>query len=182
MFARTKRLTLRPGWPEDAPALAQAIAHESVVMKLTKVPWPYAVGDAAWFLGLDRDAATAQFVICDHGAGEPDVIGTIGIHPEGDAWEFGYWLTPAAWGRGYATEAGQAVIAIARHALPIPRLSSGYFADNPASGHVLRKLGFRETGRREDRHSVARNGVVDTILVELDLDAERGRSATPIAA
>ena len=30
MFARTPRLTLRPGWPEDAPALTQAIAHYDV--------------------------------------------------------------------------------------------------------------------------------------------------------
>ena len=28
MFARTERLLLRPGWAEDAPALAQAIADE----------------------------------------------------------------------------------------------------------------------------------------------------------
>ena len=28
MFARTSRLTLRPAWPEDAPALARAIGHQ----------------------------------------------------------------------------------------------------------------------------------------------------------
>ena len=38
MFARTKRLTLRPGWPEDAAAIAQAIGHEEVVTKLSRVP------------------------------------------------------------------------------------------------------------------------------------------------
>lgn len=38
MFARTSRLTLRPAWPEDAPAIAAAIAHEAVVMKLGSVP------------------------------------------------------------------------------------------------------------------------------------------------
>ena len=41
MFARTKRLTLRPGWPEDAPAVFAAIAHRTVVEKLARVPWPY---------------------------------------------------------------------------------------------------------------------------------------------
>ena len=46
MFARTKRLTLRPGWPEDAPALSQAIGHECVATRLARVPWPYALGDA----------------------------------------------------------------------------------------------------------------------------------------
>ena len=31
MFARTPRLLLRPGFPEDAPALAAAIADEAIV-------------------------------------------------------------------------------------------------------------------------------------------------------
>ena len=46
MFARTKRLTLRPGWPEDAPAVARAIGHEEVVRMLAKAPWPYRLADA----------------------------------------------------------------------------------------------------------------------------------------
>ena len=95
-------------------------------------------------------------------------------------WEFGYWLTPAAWGRGYATEAGRAVVQMARHALPIRRLSAGYFLDNPVSGNVLRKLGFRDTGRIERRHSLARGMAVDTMLVELDVDG--AAVAMPIAA
>ena len=47
MFARTKRLTLRPGWPEDAPDIARAIGHEEVVRMLAKVPWPYQIGRAS---------------------------------------------------------------------------------------------------------------------------------------
>lgn len=171
MFARTARLTLRPGWPEDAPALAAAIGHERVVTNLTKVPWPYTVADAAWFLNLPRDARTAQFVILDHQPAEPRLIGTVGIHAEDDRWEFGYWLTPAAWGRGYATEAGRAVVDMARHALPVARLSSGHFLDNPASGRVLRKLGFQETGR-DRRYSVARGLEVESATYELALDRE----------
>ncbi|TPG14605.1 N-acetyltransferase [Sphingomonas oligophenolica] len=174
-------MTLRPGWPEDAPALHAAIAHEDVVMKLAKVPWPYTLADAAWFLGLERDAATAQFVICDHEAGAPRVIGTIGIHREGEACVFGYWLTPSAWGRGYATEAGRAVLDIARHALPIRRLNASYFVDNPASGRVLRKLGFRETGRTVSMRTLARREPVEAVLVECDLD-DQDRPAASIAA
>ena len=34
MFARTNRLLLRPGWMEDAPALARAIGDEAVVRNL----------------------------------------------------------------------------------------------------------------------------------------------------
>ena len=40
MFARTERLLLRPGWQEDAPALARAIGEEAVVRNLATAPWP----------------------------------------------------------------------------------------------------------------------------------------------
>ena len=63
MFARTKRLTLRPGWPEDAPALSRAIGHESVVSNLSRVPWPYALGDAEAFLARTHRRDEAVFVI-----------------------------------------------------------------------------------------------------------------------
>ncbi|MEZ0244688.1 MAG: GNAT family N-acetyltransferase, partial [Sphingomonas sp.] len=34
MFVRTQRLTLRPGWIEDAPALSRAVGHWEVCSKL----------------------------------------------------------------------------------------------------------------------------------------------------
>ena len=46
MFARTPRLLLRPGFPEDAPALAAAIADEQIVRHLATAPWPYRMRDA----------------------------------------------------------------------------------------------------------------------------------------
>ena len=175
MFARTSRLTLRPAWPEDAPALARAIGHEDVVTKLSHVPWPYALGDAQDFLSRPRTATDAFFLILSHETDYPRIVGGMGIHPEpsGNGHEFGYWLTPSAWGRGYATEAGRAVVAIARHALGLKRLNAGHFVDNPASGRVLAKLGFRSTGRIEPRHCRARGTETPCALFELDLDADR---------
>lgn len=183
MFALTPRLTLRPGWPEDAPALTRAIAHEAVVGRLARAPWPYALDDAVTFLSLPRGATEPRFVIVERG-GAHRLIGGIGLHrADGGDHELGYWLTPDAWGRGYATEAGRAVIAIARHALPITRLTAYYHADNPASGRVLRKLGFVETGRSR-RHALARGAMVEAVDVALDLDADAARPAPamPIAA
>ena len=46
MFARTERLLLRPAWPEDATALAQAIGHESIARMAARVPHPYTPDDA----------------------------------------------------------------------------------------------------------------------------------------
>lgn len=180
MFARTKRLMLRPGWLEDAAALAKAIAHESVVTKLGRAPWPYTVEHAIEFLSRPTPAGEVRLLITELGAGEPRIIGCIGIHDDRDGPEFGYWLTPDAWGRGYATEAGKAVVEAARHALPMRRLAAGYFVENPASGRVLRKLGFRETGRREPRFCLARGHDVEAVRVELDL-ADQG-VAEPVRA
>jgi RimJ/RimL family protein N-acetyltransferase len=41
--------------------------------------------------------------------------------------------------------------------------------DNPASGRVLEKLGFRSTGRTAPRYSCARGGEVPCRLFTLDL-------------
>ncbi len=171
MFAITERLLLRPGWTEDAPVLHAAINDEAVTMKLARVPWPYALEDAQNFLALPRAPGEASFLIFDRHKGSAGLIGGIGIHDQDGEPEIGYWIARDHWGKGYATEAGRAVIQIARHTLRYKRLVSGHFADNPASGKVLRKLGFRTTGKIEPRLSVARGADVPCVLVEMDLDA-----------
>lgn len=156
MFARTQRLTLRPCWLEDADAITSAIAHEAVTHKLARVPWPYTQEDARdWLARPSAPDDIALAILAHEGAAKPRLVGVIGIHAEGDGHELGYWLTPNAWGRGYATEAGRAMLGIARHAMGLSRLRSSHFTDNPASGRVLQKLGFRATGIVIQRHCVA---------------------------
>lgn len=170
MFARTKRLMLRPGWREDAPALARAIAHESVALRLAQMPWPYGLRDAETFVTRDRGVIDPTFLIFVHEESVVRLIGGIGIALDtGDAPELGYWLTPDAWGRGYATEAGRAVVAMARETLRLPRLAAGHFVDNPRSGKVLRKLGFVPTGRTEQRMCRARGVRVPCATYALEL-------------
>lgn len=169
MFARTPRLTLRPGWPEDAPALCRAIAHECVAVKLARLPWPYTLAHAEEWLNAGPAPGHHPLQIWAHDRGAaPELVGGIGLHPEEDRLELGYWLTPAAWGRGYATEAGHAMLDIARHSLGRERVNAYHHLDNPASGRVLRKLGFRETGCAT-RYALARGCEVDCVTFELDL-------------
>ena len=155
MFARTERLLLRPGWVEDAPALAAAIGNEAIVLNLAKVPWPYDVRDAEAYLGRDRGEGEADFLIFMRTLGAPRLIGGIGLARQGADMELGYWIVPSCWGLGFATEAGRAVVELAHGSLRVDRLVSGHFVDNPASGRVLEKLGFVRTGR-EMRTCVAR--------------------------
>lgn len=156
MFARTPRLLLRPGWIEDAPALAAAIGDEAIVRNLARAPWPYGVEDAQEFLAGWGAATLPRFVLLQRTAAEPRLIGCIGMDKMDDGrTELGYWIARSYWGLGYATEAGRHMVELAR-TLGIAELDAGHFVDNPASGAVLRKLGFRPTGRIIPRESRAR--------------------------
>ena len=181
MFARTERLLLRPGWAEDAPALARAIADEQVVRNLATAPWPYGLEDAEAFLAAPRDPTMPSFLITERTDGAPRIVGSCGLgrRPSG-AVEMGYWIARAHWGKGFATEAGLALIDIAK-TLKLSRLEASYFLDNPASGRVLEKLGFKPTGLSTTRYSCARGGEAMSRLCRLSL-MSRGEMEEPLAA
>ena len=171
MFARTPRLLLRPGFPEDAPALVAAIADEAVVKHLAVVPWPYTLRDAEAFLVSPRDPVLPALLIFERTDGEPRLIGSCGLarRPSG-AVELGYWISRSHWGRGFATEACGALVDIAR-ALGLSSLEGSHFIDNPASARVLEKLGFTPIGLIAPRMSCARGEEVPARLMRLRLDA-----------
>jgi RimJ/RimL family protein N-acetyltransferase len=171
MFARTERLLLRPGWPEDAAALTAAIADEGIVRNLARAPWPYTQDDARAFLSGWADAPLPRFLMVQRTAAQPRLIGCIGIDPmDNGETELGYWIARPFWGLGYATEAGRHMIELAR-TLGIRRLTAGHFTDNPASGSVLRKLGFLPTGRTVERTSKGRGATVPTVEFTRDIAA-----------
>lgn len=173
MFARTERLLLRPGWSEDAPALYEAIRDQGIVRNLATAPWPYNLSDAEAFLARDRGPHEAACLIFLRTLGAPKLIGGIGFGrmPDG-AQEFGYWIARPYWGLGFATEAGRAMVDIARRGLRLNKLEASHFVDNPASGRVLRKLGFRPTGVVIERHSLGRRTEAPCRLFELALGGE----------
>jgi RimJ/RimL family protein N-acetyltransferase len=169
MFARTPRLLLRPGFPEDAPALAAAIGDEGIVRNLAGAPWPYRMRDADAFLGTPRDPVLPSLLIFERAQSPLQLIGACGLgRRPSDAVELGYWIARAFWGLGYATEACTALIDIAR-ALALTRLEGSYFLDNPASARVLEKLGFEPTGIVAPRFSCARELAVPAQLMRLSL-------------
>jgi RimJ/RimL family protein N-acetyltransferase len=110
-----------------------------------------------------------SFLITERTDGEPRIIGSCGLgrRPSG-AVELGYWIGRAHWGKGFATEASRALIEIAR-TLKLSRLEASHFLDNPASGRVLEKLGFKPTGLSAERYSCARGGDSMARLYRLSL-------------
>jgi RimJ/RimL family protein N-acetyltransferase len=154
----TPRLTLRP--PEDRDAEAM---------------WPW-VGDPAfprhmsWAAHQDLTETRAvirgilQSITDGKGAvwavlRDDRLIGTIGLHDlqwsmralRYDRAEIGYWITPPAWGQGFATEATHAVLGFGFGALRLHKLIIVCMADNAASRRVIEKVGFRSVGRRVEQ-------------------------------
>lgn len=161
MFHRSDRLLLRPVFEEDWLEIYEAINDEGVVRMLASAPWPYREEHAREFVARAIDPAfPCLLVTLPESLGSP-VIGCIGIEPHDGNIELGYWIARPFWGRGYATEAGRAVINLAR-ILGHHTLHAGHAIDNPASGNVLRKLGFRPTGELRSQFSKGRGVEVPT--------------------
>lgn len=167
---RTDRLHLRPGRREDAPALLRAIADPDIVRNLASAPWPYGLADAERLASHPFNASEPRLFIFREESGPEELVGVAGLDrmPTGEV-ELGYWIAKAHWNRGYASEAGRRMIEIARSELGLRRLVAGYFIDNPASGHVLRKLGFAPVPGVVDRNSRARGGTAACQMCTLDL-------------
>lgn len=174
MFIRSERLFLRPGWPEDWAELYERIADEGIVRNLAKAPWPYEPGHAREFAARPQESRSPHFLVTLPGARGAELVGCVGLaRDEAGETELGYWIAREHWGRGYATEAARAVLGLAR-ALGHRRVVAGHFVDNPASGRVLVKCGFRPAGSLRQRFSVARGGAVPTLAYAVELTGPNG--------
>ncbi len=59
----------------------------------------------------------------------------------------GYWIAKPYWNKGICTEALQAVVDYCFNVKGFTVLWGDYFPENPASGRVMEKCGFVDTGR-----------------------------------
>jgi RimJ/RimL family protein N-acetyltransferase len=64
-----------------------------------------------------------------------------------DECEVGYWIGKTYWGKGICTEALKLVIDYCFNEKGFKALWGDYFPENPASGRVMEKCGFKDTGR-----------------------------------
>jgi RimJ/RimL family protein N-acetyltransferase len=61
--------------------------------------------------------------------------------------EVGYWIGKPYWNKGLCTEALRAMIDYCFKRRGFKNIWADYFVDNPASGRVMEKCGFMDTGR-----------------------------------
>ena len=121
----------------------------NVSRNMSRVPHPYHEEDAEMFvagMGPQREGRQYCFSVLRKSDGM--FLGGAGLQEQGGTLEFGYWLGTPFWGQGFATEAAYRLVSFAFEELGEERVHAGWFYDNPASGHVLAKLGARHNGSR----------------------------------
>ena len=144
----TPRLILRATVEADISTLQNLIFGDSDVMRFAFSGAPMA-GEAAedfirrFFTFGGR--LTGMAVLTEKHAGE--VIGFAGLSPcdalGADDFEIGFILARQAWGRGIATEIGEAQLALGFEQFKCGRLLGLVDPRNAPSIHALEKLGMR---------------------------------------
>jgi RimJ/RimL family protein N-acetyltransferase len=129
---------------------------------------------------LDRMLATwdrsgyGTWIVEDRSTGEP--VGWVGLHDTDTGGAGGvellYAITSARWREGLATEAGRAVVGIARESVDRHELVCFTLVDNFGSQRTMRGLGFQDAGEVE-------HAGLPHVLTRLPLarsDRQQGRS------
>ena len=146
----TERLIIRTWRDEDRPAFA-AIMSDPEVTRYVGGGKPFTPADVdGWFERQARQIA--EFGMCMGAVVEKDstrVVGLSGVQPLGTTsdLEIGWIFARDTWGRGYATEAGQAAMNHVLTTLGRSRVVAIIDPDNEPSKRVAARLGMQYEAR-----------------------------------
>ena len=151
----TARLLLRRPRQSDAQAVFHRYASDRDVTRYLSWPTHRSVIDTLAFIAMSdeewqRWPAGPYLVTARENGSAEELVGSTGLFYKSAARAItGYVFARDAWGLGYATEALEAMIDVARQT-GVERLEAICHAEHIASAHVLEKCGFvREEMRRE---------------------------------
>ncbi len=148
----TERLILRALHKDDATKLSKLANVKDVSRFLTSLPYPYSIEDAKEFIKRSKSGYKTgkqiEFAIIKKSSNK--LIGMMGlsISAKNNHATIGYWIGKKYWSKGYASEAGLALLQFAFEDLKLYRICSHHFHSNPASGKVMQKIGLKYEGRR----------------------------------
>lgn len=106
-----------------------------------------------------------------------EVIGNAGVRrdaPGAPLADTGFELSPAHWGRGYATEAARALVGWAFDEWGLERVHAHCVAANTASARVLEKVGMRREALLRD-HQFFKGRFWDVLIYGILRDEWEGR-------
>lgn len=106
-----------------------------------------------------RNDGSGAWAIVDRATQEPVGTALLKRLPDGDGvptldWEVGWHLKKSAWGKGYATEAGNAVLNYGFTTLQLPVIYAVVIPENQASIRVTQRLGMQPLGRTNRYYGV----------------------------
>lgn len=156
------RFVLRHVRRSDAGLFAMYAGDKRVAVGTRSIPHPLPPGAAEAFVvrAMSGKADEDIWVMDGSAAGLSEVLGVINLKrmDRGQS-EIGYWVAPAFWNTGIASEAVRALV----EANPQSNrtIFAEVFQDNPGSARVLTNCGFAYLGDAET-FSVARGARVPT--------------------
>lgn len=156
------RFVLRPPRRSDEGLMSLYAGDERVARNTRSIPHPLPPGAAAAYIDRARAADRAEDVwILDGSAhGLAEFLGVVSLkRMEGDRAEIAYWVAPAFWNTGFASEAVRALLDA--NPLRSRTIFAEVFQSNPISARVLTNIGFEYTGDAE-AYSVAQGRTVPT--------------------
>ena len=166
----TDRLLLRPPRRSDAGLLELFSGNERVARATRSIPHPLPPGAAEAFIARSHSEERTEdvWILDGSQSGLSEVVGVIGLERmDRNQSEISYWVAPAFWNSGLASESLRAIVAA--NPQGCRTLFASVFQDNPASARVLTKEGFAYIGDAE-AFSVARSATVPTWTYLLKLD------------
>jgi RimJ/RimL family protein N-acetyltransferase len=142
---RTERLILDTWEPEDWLAF-RPIAQDPKVMRYITGGTPWSDEQIRAFVDkqikLFAERGFCRWRLLDAASGS--LIGFCGVGYWVHSLEIGWWLTPAYWGRGLATEAARCAISDVFERVGLEHVVSVARVENTASQRIMRKLGMRQ--------------------------------------
>lgn len=166
----TGRFVLRPLRKSDAGLIALYSGDKRVAEGTQSIPHPLPPGATDGFVARAMSGKGEEDIWVMDGAasGLAEVLGVISLKrmDRGQS-EVAYWVAPAFWNTGLASEAVRALVT----ANPQQNctLFAEVFQDNPVSARVLTNCGFEYLGDAE-AYSVARGTLVPTWTYICKLD------------
>ncbi|WP_244226489.1 GNAT family N-acetyltransferase [Paenibacillus protaetiae] len=146
----TSRLLLRLLQPGDGEQMEVLINDHDIASTTLTIPHPYPKGAADSFIQYRMEVARKgggySFGILDKSSGS--FMGLVGLHIDKthNRAELAYWLGKPYWNKGYMTEAAERVVRYAFDELKLNRVWAAAMTKNPASTHVMAKIGMRHEG------------------------------------
>lgn len=130
----------------DHAEQVQILAADPAIAASTTLPSPYPPNGARVFIEetLELRAKKERFIFAI--MVESKLVGVCGLSEcTASSANVGYWIGKPYWGRGYATRAGEKLVAYAFSQRGFSQLHSNCLLDNRASYRVLEKIGFHLT-------------------------------------